>query len=738
MQFTVRLYYNTGFNAVNVPENGELLDTLVRNGEITCKDFEGYVDLNQSYFLDEIRVKAKESDVCEADYLKLNPVNGALTGAKVAYYSITDYDCTSPDVTVLNVVMDSFVTAGGKGITFLDGMTRRHHVPATDDDPFTNPDTDIYAEDDELLVPSKPLRILFGVNSVLGENTYGFGNPDHGYNVAPANAYGVAYPNESSTDLMGSHRFFVKATVQLATHDLAHYMETQNMLTVISDSSGDHSVQYPNMEEWATTFQSQSEITLPNGNFANSGGYGGGFTPNEYAYKEPAGCIFDLGIEIVRKNIAFLRSCGLEDAIVDSYYVPKVMTNSYTLGTGSSSQFTVEDKVITNATSQEGPKPGVVKKIESTFQLVELDSNTNGSPFAFKQGDMNGTRYKNKRVLYGKYRKYGLKAVASNETLEINPESLMGNFQTEGGTQFTLEYPIMLKWADPRSNGKPYFNLYRTDVNEQASDSGIYMGSLGAIAGLTWNRNPIVHTTASGALMDQANSAMANAYAFEDYEYAKQYGHESGYQKTAGNVISSMAAYGLGGAAGASEKAQSSTIAGGALSGGSSLVGTAGQNLTYDVLKNTGWGQYVMRSFGNKYQKADDERNKAIARELQALDVRTSVFSPTIRFPVSEGIREASGNGVLPYRYTPCDEDLAKFDRILTQFGYRITEPIKTSFLTNRPKFNYIEASGVSIKATGKKVSKAIRDDIARMFDTGLRIWHVKPDASYYTNGNIN
>lgn len=736
MQFTVRLYYNTGFNAVNVPENGALLDTLVRNGEITCKDFEGYVDLNQSYFLDEIRVKAKESDVCEADYLRLNPVNGALTGAKVAYYSITDYDCTSPDVTVLNVVMDSFVTAGGRAIKFLDGMTRRHHVPANHDDPFKNPDTDIYAEDDELLVPSKPLRILFGVNSVLGENSIAFGNPEHGYNVAPANVYGVAYPNESA--LMGAHKFFVKATVQIATSDLAYYMKEQNLLTVITDNSGDHSVQYPNMEEWATTFMRNTELTLANGNFANSGGYGGELTPNEYKYKDPASGYFDLSDEMVKKNIAFLRSCGLEDSIVDSYYVPKVMTNSYTLNTSSGSQIKVEDQVKTGLVTDTGPKPGMVEKIESTFQIVELKAHSDGSPFAFKQGDINGTKYKNKRVLYGKYRKYGLKAVASNETLEINPESLMGDFQTEDGTKFALENPIMLKWIDPRSNGKPYFNLYRTDINDQASKYGIYIGSTGAISGLTWNKNPIVHTTASGALMDQVNTAMSNAYAFEDYEYAKEYGHESGYQKSAGNIISTLAAKGLSGAAGASEKAQASTLAGGIHGSGETFVGTAGQNLTYDVLKHAGWGQYLMRQFGNKYQKADDERNKAIARELQALDVRTSVFSPTVRFPVSEGIREASGNGVLPYRYTPCDEDLAKFDRILTQFGYRITEPIKTSFLNNRPKFNYIEASGVSIKSTGQNVSKAIRDDVARMFDTGLRIWHVKPDESYYTNGNIN
>jgi hypothetical protein len=67
-------------------------------------------------------------------------------------------------------------------------------------------------------------------------------------------------------------------------------------------------------------------------------------------------------------------------------------------------------------------------------------------------------------------------------------------------------------------------------------------------------------------------------------------------------------------------------------------------------------------------------------------------------------------------------------------YGYKHTVPIETSLLTNRVKFNYIQARGVSIG--NKELPKWMRDGVALQFASGVRIWHQLPDISAYTDGS--
>lgn len=142
--YTVRLYYNTGFNAVNVPDSPTLLQ------KFTFKDFPA-LDILQGRVLSSIRVKAKYADVENADYL-------CLTGpSDITYYSINDAPIMlAGDVAQLSITLDAFLTIGGiEGISeFLDGITVRHHV-AKDTDTFGR-----YTEDDPLIYPSRPLRLI--------------------------------------------------------------------------------------------------------------------------------------------------------------------------------------------------------------------------------------------------------------------------------------------------------------------------------------------------------------------------------------------------------------------------------------------------------------------------------------------------------------------------------------------------------------------------------------------------
>lgn len=152
--FNATLFYNTGFNAVNTPDSPETLNKEFAAG---AKEFPA-LDILQLMPLSSISVKiTSEEDVIDADYLMLSGKTEGAIYEKQAYYSIEGYTLTSPDVAVLSITLNPFLTLGGvAGIHFLDGITVRHHVPKAADV------FGAYTEEDPYLIPSKPLEIVNG------------------------------------------------------------------------------------------------------------------------------------------------------------------------------------------------------------------------------------------------------------------------------------------------------------------------------------------------------------------------------------------------------------------------------------------------------------------------------------------------------------------------------------------------------------------------------------------------
>lgn len=101
----VTLYYNTGFNLVDVPLNAGVLEGVF------YREYQA-IDINQIMFLNTIRIKAREDDVFEADYLKITNPSGDRNN-NTAFYIITGYTMLSEDVSSLSVIIDSHLTLGG-------------------------------------------------------------------------------------------------------------------------------------------------------------------------------------------------------------------------------------------------------------------------------------------------------------------------------------------------------------------------------------------------------------------------------------------------------------------------------------------------------------------------------------------------------------------------------------------------------------------------------------------------
>ena len=143
--WNVRLFYNTRLNSINIA------DKPSRLAGAQYIDIQP-LDILQGEGLESVSVKATRAQVKNVDFMQLTDTESG----DVFYYSVNGFKMTSVDVASLGITLDALLTLsqrtnGIENITFLDGITERHHV-AKEDDAYG-----AYTEEDPLIVPSKEL-----------------------------------------------------------------------------------------------------------------------------------------------------------------------------------------------------------------------------------------------------------------------------------------------------------------------------------------------------------------------------------------------------------------------------------------------------------------------------------------------------------------------------------------------------------------------------------------------------
>ena len=270
--------------------------------------------------------------------------------------------------------------------------------------------------------------------------------------------------------------------------------------------------------------------------------------------------------------------------------------------------------------------------------------------------------------------------------------------------------------VDPRPNGCPYFrcDVYRGDSSED-------MFFTNAVKGLNWQNVPLVFQGASGSLLNQYKYNAQRAITHESQNYSYQQAQIEAAQREFRTTVGQYEDV-FGGIAGL-------------IPGNDSVM----PNVAAPI---SGLYNGAMRTINNNFarsqynlSKAHMENSYTIQKnaELQSLLIGNQVVAPSFNFPISEGIRDYVGNTCIVYRTYYSNNDIRRLDKILNMYGYRHTVPITSALLTNRSKFNYIQAKGVSIKNT--TIPKWLRDGVATQFATGTRIWHQLPDLNAYTDG---
>lgn len=138
------LYKNSGFNLTNIPDS----PSLVRNQNNFIQT--STIDCLQNRFLSSVSIKNTWNAIRDVDYCIIDNF----------YYFVNSITMTSYDVARLDLTPD-FITSAVSylglsnvgGLSILDGVTERHHIPKSDDA------FGAYDEADPMLSPSRILRL---------------------------------------------------------------------------------------------------------------------------------------------------------------------------------------------------------------------------------------------------------------------------------------------------------------------------------------------------------------------------------------------------------------------------------------------------------------------------------------------------------------------------------------------------------------------------------------------------
>lgn len=241
---------------------------------------------------------------------------------------------------------------------------------------------------------------------------------------------------------------------------------------------------------------------------------------------------------------------------------------------------------------------------------------------------------------------------------------------------------------DPAPNGKPYAQpVYFDGSNTEPF--------IKAITGAEWLNQPLGFTMSSGWSMNEAIVKRNQKQEF------------GGIYQALESTSDPLAGYGILGA----------------------IQTFAGLNLGGEI----GVGQVAGGVFNNAIN-AINTYNRRINERIDA-KISKYLVAPEIRFPVEPSLQGYLENKFYLYRIRLSNNDVERLDKFLTQFGYSVDTKFEKAMMNNRKYFNYIKTSGANIKAAGAPLR--ITSEINALFDNGVRLWHVLPNASAMENNPI-
>lgn len=769
IMYEAKLYYHTGFNAVNIPDS---LSTLEAAAD-SIRTFPT-LDILQPTNLAVVRVKVLYQDALGADYVCIKNNSNS---HDFCFYSIEgDPVMTSADVAEFLVVEDPILTAGGIGNLNVTGMVSRHHVD------HTNERFGEYDEDDPYLVPSQPvLEVVSDVYFDLAE---------------PLTEVEYDVDNESTAEITheGQEQYIITNRIDLEnvedeygdwidslTNGAAAGYEVEGDDFIMPDMQGSGSggnFSFSTTEQKNITFRygfkppmikgSQFEFTFPsrltgsdlipyikqNPDFK---------TYKDQGARDPGKVIFEDARTYHSYNydneddvtgaVDILRATNCEANIHGGIQVPA----------GACIEKVKSDDPVDHPVFIGTSGTTVVRDNGLQFLKAEY-SDGNGWRLFASDNEPGSTKYyvANPRVFYGKWHSYRLLALGTGSSIEYLPEELTGErIDTLMQDYFGLITPLQSGckdmpqigyFSDPREGGKPYFNVWKRDHTNKSF-------AVSAIQGETWKDIPILSNVASGQALYNLQYAMNQAY--KDQQYTDYYQNISsggllgdiglgGVTGSVGGTVTGLGNINVNAqkmaASGASAAEISTATTAGMQSMGYSAVGTIAQSAVNTATSAAGgWlNQYLDDIVGSE-TAAKLGSSRSAAREMRAMEktyelenfmVQSPPYISNITSSYSVNKADFFSNGCILLKRKLSNADFIKFDKVLNMFGYKHTDIMKNEYLTNKSKFNYVQASLTDVEILNPNINhnKSLEDKIKDVFGTGIRIWHVKPNIADLNN----
>lgn len=631
----VKMYMNTGFNLINVPDSPALLE------KTAFKKF-GVIDCLQRYFLPNITIRAKEDEVIHGDFLKLYDDDNP---NKYAFYVINSYTMTSGDVVDLDVTMEPLLTCGGiNNIEILDGITSRHH---------TAKGADIPTERDPMLIPKQIFiePVAYFVNGAAN------------------------YPQQLVVRSMLTKEEIANISTQYYLNGIESLMKPMARLEAVYDEqerissiTGDMCTT-PVLSVIANSnvYNSKIEFMDYHGTpmTGNNGAFDSYLDDGTNYLRYPADYIGqNEPIRRLYQAMRILSEIGRDDVILDAYYLPQPL-------------FSRVDQHS--------------ERVMYCAKNVDI-----GGDSQFATWDSKGYRvipdcdykYHNTRIFFGEHFAYTFLSPDNGDKITINPEEFYdkdANYKKDPtklkpaiGKATPKEVPKILFSYDLRPGGKMTFDIVPNYENGRVFEGLIYLRdskSPYTISTGTWDTASLnFSSVSSGALKDLAYTKSANYkdQSVED-DLTYQIANKTSGLKSLNPFAWISRAYG-------------------------SVMNTLGSGDTNWYSPAFGGNNNIQAGAmqGNEYAKARYDRAKQ--KEVEDMEFAVSQVPTTKVISKGSGSAILDGQGLVVFRNTISKGDLERFDKIINRYGCKHTALLTKSLLNNRPLFNYIEAQGVSIK----------------------------------------
>ena len=687
---SVTAWFNTGFNAVNIPAdpNGAWAS------EIHSETFPA-LNILQHTNLSSVKIKATFPQVVDIDYIRLDPPytvgerpahGGNATAFRYAYYFVTGVTMANGDTAILSLLPDYVNTAGGwNKLEIIDGITNRLTIKKSDD---------VYGrftQGDPYLAPSETLRLI---------------------------------DNEIDPADDGEDIVYIESTVDLGT--MAFVTDSQEYQ--VATSSVVVPKTYANFHAPTKYSYSQNPEDVD---------------PERIYGKGNKTVVYDMDFttdqaQIMAQGIENVRALGIENALLNTAVIPSKMVIQRT----GAMMINSDTKKVSVIENDEQGQPLIY-----THDVAYVDTNsdiwkTTTLPPGYTdtrrwyvcrelmgKWETIGTNIhliysdevENKRVLYSEYNKVGIITNAGNR-IEANPEEVYNNHDL-------LQVVVV---SDPHLNGKPYYRFRYLHGHD-----GAIMGQhffTDAVSGMQWKQIPLLYTEKSGNRLDQENfnasrwvSNLGHTYDIAQQKMALQHSANA-MKRRIGRTLEE------GVVDAATAGIMTSLPVSGQLFGAPQAV-----QLASNAVKNTIGLSYEYQDYQDKVEATNlqNERDNAlyvqqsIAEKRQFLQ-NQNVVAPMIEFPYqNEGFRDFFGERFIVYQYRPTTRDLQRMDKILNMYGYAVTMPFDKDIINNRNHFVYVEAN-ISV---GGDIPRWLSEGVAMQISNGVRLWKVRPDNSYYERG---